>query len=82
MSEYEACEHSVARLFDVTRDLTGFKVVTDSKELAAAWKALSDKFNALKKSPSLIDKNPSFFDKVTLLHLKKRKYFVISFMVT
>ncbi|XP_073972435.1 dystrophin, isoforms A/C/F/G/H-like isoform X4 [Rhodnius prolixus] len=63
MSEYEACEHSVARLFDVTRDLTGFKVVTDSKELAAAWKALSDKFNALKKSPSLIDKNPSFFDK-------------------
>ncbi|KAK9498887.1 hypothetical protein O3M35_003438 [Rhynocoris fuscipes] len=63
MSEYEACEHSMARLFDVTRDLTGLKVVTDSKELAAAWKALSDKFQPLRKNPSLIDRTTAIFDK-------------------
>ncbi|CAH1402925.1 unnamed protein product [Nezara viridula] len=56
MVEYGSCEESMSRLFEVTKDLSNLQVVTDSKELAAAWKALSDKFNTLKKSPNLKDK--------------------------
>nr|XP_014279625.1 utrophin-like [Halyomorpha halys] len=56
MVEYGLCEESMSRLFEVTKDLSNLQVVTDSKELAAAWKALSDKFNTLKKSPNLKDK--------------------------
>lgn len=63
MAEYGACEDSMSRLLEVNKELTSLKVVTDSKELAAAWKALSSKFNALKKNPNLKDKN-ILFDKV------------------
>lgn len=64
MAEYGSCEESMARLLDVNKELSGLKVVTDSKELAAAWKALSSKFNALKKNPNFKDKNIALFDKV------------------
>uniref|UniRef100_A0A0A9ZD72 Protein detached n=4 Tax=Lygus hesperus TaxID=30085 RepID=A0A0A9ZD72_LYGHE len=63
MAEYGACEESMARLLDVNKELSGLKVVTDSKELAAAWKALSSKFNALKKNPNFKDKNIALFEK-------------------
>lgn len=62
--EYGSCEDSMSQLFDVTKELANLQVVTDSKELAAAWKALSDKFNTLKKSPNLKDKNILLIEKV------------------
>jgi hypothetical protein len=64
MIEYDNCEDSMSRLLDVTKDLANLQVGTDSKELEAAWKALSDKFNTLKKSPNLKNKNINVLDKV------------------
>ncbi|XP_024083569.1 dystrophin-like isoform X11 [Cimex lectularius] len=57
MSEYGACEESVSRLFDITGELANLRVMTDSRELPAAWKSLSNKLNSLKANPKLTEKN-------------------------